>query len=137
MPKSGIFGADPTGRRPRPVAERCAVSQDRDEEPGGNVEHIDEHGLTVEDIEYALAYYDFPSHKSDKASLRSIFDPCIHLGWLGDVSFKEKQFIFGKSHGKRDYLPIFLCRGCTRPVSRQSGRWPVACQLAVEFRRAA
>jgi uncharacterized DUF497 family protein len=28
------------------------------EEPGGNVEHIDEHGLTVEDIEYVLAYYE-------------------------------------------------------------------------------
>jgi len=26
------------------------------EELGGNVEHIDEHGLTVEDIEHVLAY---------------------------------------------------------------------------------
>ena len=25
------------------------------EEPGGNVEHIEEHGLTVDDVEYVLA----------------------------------------------------------------------------------
>ena len=25
------------------------------EEPGGNVEHIEEHGLTVEDVEFVLA----------------------------------------------------------------------------------
>jgi hypothetical protein len=28
------------------------------EEPGGNVEHIEEHGLTVDDIEHVLASYE-------------------------------------------------------------------------------
>jgi len=41
------------------------------EEPGGNVEHVDEHGLTVEDIEYVLAYYESEgvSHSSGQ--------PCV------------------------------------------------------------
>jgi len=26
-----------------------------DDEPGGNVEHIEEHGITVEDVEYVIA----------------------------------------------------------------------------------
>ena len=41
------------------------------EEPGGNVEHIDEHGLTVEDIEYVLADYESEgvSHSSGQ--------PCV------------------------------------------------------------
>ncbi len=28
------------------------------EEPGGNVEHIEEHGLTVEDVEHVLANFE-------------------------------------------------------------------------------
>jgi hypothetical protein len=28
------------------------------EEPGGNVEHIEEHGLTVDDVEHVLATYE-------------------------------------------------------------------------------
>ena len=28
------------------------------EEPGGNVEHIEEHGLTVDDVEHVLANYE-------------------------------------------------------------------------------
>jgi uncharacterized DUF497 family protein len=41
------------------------------EEPGGNIEHIEEHGLTVEDVEHVLA-----NPESEGAS-RSSGEPCV------------------------------------------------------------
>jgi uncharacterized DUF497 family protein len=40
------------------------------EEPGGNIEHIEEHGLTVEDVEHVLA-----NPESENVS-RSSGQPC-------------------------------------------------------------
>jgi len=42
-----------------------------DDEPGGNIEHIEEHGLTVDDVEHVLA-----SPESAGAS-RSTGRPCV------------------------------------------------------------
>jgi uncharacterized DUF497 family protein len=42
-----------------------------DEEPGGNVEHIEEHGLTVDDVEHVLA-----EAKKEEIS-RSSGLPCV------------------------------------------------------------
>ncbi len=50
----------------------------------------------------------FPGHKSDQAFLQGIPEPRIHLGWLGDVPFKEKQILLGKSPGESDHLPAIL-----------------------------
>ncbi len=41
------------------------------EEPGGNVEHIEEHGLTVDDVEYVLA------NPNSEAVSRSSSLPCV------------------------------------------------------------
>ena len=41
------------------------------EEPGGNVEHVEEHGLTVEDAEHVLA------HPESEAVSRSSGLPCV------------------------------------------------------------
>ena len=41
------------------------------DEPGGNVEHIEEHGLTVNDVEYVL-----DNHESEGVS-RSSGLPCV------------------------------------------------------------
>jgi hypothetical protein len=41
------------------------------EEPGGNIEHIETHGLTVEDVEYVLAHYE------SEAVSRSSGLPCV------------------------------------------------------------
>jgi hypothetical protein len=42
-----------------------------DGSPDGNVEHIDEHGLTVDDIEHVLAY-------SESSGIsRASGDPCV------------------------------------------------------------
>lgn len=41
------------------------------DEPGGNVEHIEEHGLTVDDVEYVLA-----NPESESVS-RSSGLPCV------------------------------------------------------------
>jgi hypothetical protein len=50
------------------------------EEPGGNVEHIEEHGLTVDDVEHVLADPD-----SEGVS-RSSDLPCA-FGWALDGRF--------------------------------------------------
>ena len=41
------------------------------EEPGGNVEHIEEHGLTMTDVEYVLA------HSESDAESESLGLPCV------------------------------------------------------------
>ena len=41
------------------------------EEPDGNVEHIEEHGLTVEDVEHVL------ENKPDESASRSSGLPCV------------------------------------------------------------
>jgi uncharacterized DUF497 family protein len=50
------------------------------EEPGGNVEHIEEHGLAVEDIERVLACYE-----SEGVS-RSSGQPCV-FGYTPDGAY--------------------------------------------------
>jgi uncharacterized DUF497 family protein len=50
------------------------------EEPGGNIEHIEEHGLTVEDVEHVLANF-----KSQGFS-RSSGQPCV-FGYTADGTF--------------------------------------------------
>ena len=47
------------------------------DEPGGNIEHIEEHGLTVVDVEYVLG-----GHESRSASLTSGL-PCV-FGYTED-----------------------------------------------------
>ena len=42
-----------------------------DEEPGGNVEHIEEHGLTIDDVEFVLA------NPESTAVSRSSERPCV------------------------------------------------------------
>jgi uncharacterized DUF497 family protein len=42
------------------------------DEPGGNVEHIEEHGLTIEDVEYVLRNYSSRS-VSDSSGLPCVF----------------------------------------------------------------
>lgn len=41
------------------------------EEPGGNIEHIEEHGLTIDDVEHVLANFE-----SEGVS-RSSGQPCV------------------------------------------------------------
>ena len=50
------------------------------EEPGGNVEHIEEHGLTVEDVEHVLA-----NPESEEVS-RSSGLPCV-FGYTSEGRF--------------------------------------------------
>jgi hypothetical protein len=47
------------------------------EEPAGNVEHIEEHGLTVDDVEYVLA------HPEREGVSRSSGLPCV-FGTVSD-----------------------------------------------------
>jgi uncharacterized DUF497 family protein len=47
------------------------------EEPGGNIEHIEEHGLTIDDVEHVLA--DFESESVS----RSTGQPCV-FGYTPD-----------------------------------------------------
>jgi uncharacterized DUF497 family protein len=42
-----------------------------DDEPNGNVDHIEEHGLTVDDVEHVLA------HPDSKSVSRSSGLPCV------------------------------------------------------------
>ncbi|HEV8060792.1 MAG TPA: hypothetical protein VGP68_13010 [Gemmataceae bacterium] len=41
------------------------------DEPGGNIEHIEEHGLTIEDVEHVLANF------QSKSVSRSSKQPCV------------------------------------------------------------
>lgn len=41
------------------------------DEPGGNIEHVEEHGLTVDDVEYVLA------NETKDARSRSSGFPCV------------------------------------------------------------
>jgi uncharacterized DUF497 family protein len=50
------------------------------EEPGGNIEHIEEHGLTVEDVEHVLANFE------SKSVSRSSNSPCV-FGHTEDGTF--------------------------------------------------
>jgi uncharacterized DUF497 family protein len=50
------------------------------EEPGGNVEHIEEHGLTVDDVEHVLA--NFESQGVSRASSQ----PCV-FGHTPDATY--------------------------------------------------
>ncbi|MBI1914027.1 MAG: DUF4258 domain-containing protein [Planctomycetes bacterium] len=50
------------------------------EEPGGNVEHVEEHGLTVDDVELVLANPD------SEAVSRSSRPPCV-FGTVPDGSY--------------------------------------------------
>lgn len=50
------------------------------EEPGGNVEHIEEHGLTVEDVESALA------NPECRDTSRSSGQPCV-FGYACDGTY--------------------------------------------------
>jgi uncharacterized DUF497 family protein len=61
------------------VRERIAVWQQIiwNEEPGGNVEHIEEHGLGIEDVETVLAN---PEHQRTS---RSSGQPCV-FGYTPD-----------------------------------------------------
>lgn len=47
------------------------------DEPGGNVEHIEEHGLTVDDVEHVLA------NPASEGVSRSSGLPCV-FGWTPD-----------------------------------------------------
>jgi uncharacterized DUF497 family protein len=47
------------------------------DEPGGNIEHIEEHGLTIDDVEYVLANSD------DQSVSRSSGQPCV-FGYTPD-----------------------------------------------------
>ena len=51
------------------------------EEPGGNVEHIDEHGLTIEDVEHVLAYYEGEdvSHSSEYPCVFGYTPEGVHI----------------------------------------------------------
>ena len=50
------------------------------EEPGGNVEHIEEHGLTIEDVESVLA------SPERQGTSRSSGQPCV-LGYAPDGTY--------------------------------------------------
>jgi uncharacterized DUF497 family protein len=50
------------------------------EEPGGNIEHIEEHGLTVEDVEHVLA------NPESRSVSRSSGQPCA-FGHTPDGTF--------------------------------------------------
>ncbi|MBI3462524.1 MAG: hypothetical protein HY000_05610 [Planctomycetes bacterium] len=50
------------------------------EEPGGNVEHVEEHGLIVEDVEHLLALYE------TEATSRSSGQPCV-FGYTPDGTY--------------------------------------------------
>ena len=50
------------------------------EESGGNVEHIEEHGLTVDDVEHVLATYE------SEAVSRSSGLPCV-FGYTPDGTY--------------------------------------------------
>ena len=50
------------------------------EEPGGNVEHIEEHGLSTEDVEAVL----FDPHRRGKS--RSSGQPCV-FGYTPDGTY--------------------------------------------------
>ncbi len=50
------------------------------EEPGGNIEHIEEHGLTIEDVEHVLANFESQSIS------RSSSLPCV-FGHTPDGTF--------------------------------------------------
>lgn len=47
------------------------------DDPGGNVEHIEEHGLTVEDVEHVL------QNRESRATSNSSGDPCV-FGYTSD-----------------------------------------------------
>lgn len=51
-----------------------------DEGPGGNVEHIDEHDLTVSDVEHVLL------HATEELISRSTGRPCV-FGYTPDGEF--------------------------------------------------
>ncbi len=48
------------------------------EEPGGNVEHIEQHGLSVEDVEHVL------ENDPDEDASRSSGSPCV-FGYTADT----------------------------------------------------
>jgi uncharacterized DUF497 family protein len=50
------------------------------EEPGGNIEHIEEHGLTIEDVEHVLA------NPESEGISRSTGSPCT-FGYAPDGTF--------------------------------------------------
>jgi hypothetical protein len=50
------------------------------DEPGGNIEHIEEHDLTVEDVEHVLANFE------SQAMSRSSGQPCV-FGHVPDGRF--------------------------------------------------
>jgi hypothetical protein len=50
------------------------------EEPGGNIEHIEAHGLTVDDVEHVLANYE------DADVSRSSGLPCV-FGYTPDGTY--------------------------------------------------
>jgi uncharacterized DUF497 family protein len=51
-----------------------------DSTPGGNVEHVEEHGLTVEDVEYVLDHYVSTGVSQTSGS------PCI-FGYTPDARY--------------------------------------------------
>ena len=64
-----------------PKQESGGVSANHlDEEPGGNIEHIEEHGLTIDDVEHVLANFE-----SEGVS-RSSGQPCV-FGYAPDGTF--------------------------------------------------
>ena len=50
------------------------------EEPGGNVEHIEEHGLSIEDVEFVLGA------PSRRGASRSSGQPCV-FGYTPDGTY--------------------------------------------------
>jgi uncharacterized DUF497 family protein len=50
------------------------------EEPDGNIEHIEEHGLTIEDVEHVLANFESQSIS------RSSGQPCV-FGYAPDGTY--------------------------------------------------
>ena len=50
------------------------------EEPGGNIEHIEEHGLTIVDVEHVLANFE------SQGVSRSSGEPCV-FGHTSDGTF--------------------------------------------------
>lgn len=51
--------------------ERCFVQIIWNDEPGGNIDHIEEHGLTVEDVEHVLV------NGESSAKSKSSGNPCV------------------------------------------------------------
>jgi uncharacterized DUF497 family protein len=63
-----MYGDSDAGPRGNASIRRHIIWND---EPGGNVEHIEEHGLTVTDVEYVLV-----NHESEGVS-RASGMPCV------------------------------------------------------------